>query len=292
MVDEFQLLNSFISIIEKNDFPEVEKYLESLGISSEKRNVIENSIYGVELLSGITRHKVALSGILTDTANIQALAEDRTRIVFLLAKMVQSSLTAIQHAFSLEFGPDFKIYSEYKVGIKTKSLKELAIRALEIRNGYRNFDLLYVRSTVAEIMEFYKMFELSDPVVLDQLINLSDELLALLIVGDIETTNIVSSPELKEKIIQFYKLTGRLDLDIQKLDDAPDYSDISRFVFMVKYVSIAKLWLVKNGYKVDDYSNARNVLLKYFAQKFAMSYRSDELARQHVKLRPIGGKSV
>lgn len=283
---EYLLLKKFLTTLEKHSFAEVEDFLKSLP-SNQARDFLANKVYNTELLSMITNHKILLVTALTQAAKVFAEPEDRTRIVFLLAKHSQSTFQAVNHAFELEFGPLFKIFKEYAINGKNRSWRELAIKAGEIRNALRNYDLLNSVPVVDEIMNFYKMYEVNDQDKLTTIIDQVNNILPKTGRDPMLLTNNPDIEEAKEKITTLYKSIGRLDIDIKALDSGIDFDQINELLFLLKYSSLTKLLLIDKKTKVTDLVEARNVLLKYFASQFSLNYRGDELKRQHVKLQPV-----
>jgi len=288
MPDENEVIAKFTLICERYSYSKVLEYLKNLGRQQPERlSIIEEAVYKFYLLSQLTNHKVALTKILTKKSGVVALAEDRTRIIFLLAKFADASLPAVNQAFKKEFGQYFNIYNEYQIGNQSKSWKELARRADEIKNGYKNFDLLSVKVIADLITEFYRIYDISDLKKLTRILDLSHRILVSSAKDNVTDFKISEVPELKNYASELYKLVERVPLDIKELDQDVLIGKVNEFVFLVKYATMARLDLISIKQPIDNFPLVDKMINEYFAQRFSMRYRGDEISRIHKKLEPV-----
>lgn len=281
--EQIALLRKFIYMLEHSDYTELCDYIDKL--SEKDVNFIGICVYGNEALAALVNHKIALADLLTKTTGVSALAEDRTRIVFLLAKYVGSTLKAVDYAFQSEFGLDFRIFESYVVKEKKYSWHDLATKAVGIRNGYRNYELLNARPVVQDIMSFYRLFDVQDKKVLEQCLSLANQILPKTAADPMAIPGNKNLDATLELIKTLFKITGHLDIEFEELGDRGDFDEINEQIFRIKFVTMARLELISKKIPLDDTKSVEHELLKLFAQRFSLSYRGDELARKNVRLK-------
>ena len=282
------MVRKFALLLENYPYGQVFKYADELRTKNiEQYQAINESVATGALFAIISDHKIALAKILISKSKVNALQEDRTRVVWLLSKYVNSNLKAVNHAFESEFGPDFKIFEQYQIGDKTKTWKELALKAKQIKNGYRNYDFLNVRGTANFILTFYRNFNINDEKKLEYLSDLGYKILTKSKENPLETINSPGMEEVKKQVIDFYKNAQRLPLDIEALNNEPQMDDINEFVFLVKTASDLRLEQIKIKADLKDTTEVEKYLFEVLGTSFSDSYMGDELSRIHVKLQPI-----
>jgi hypothetical protein len=288
MLDQYEIIKKFTLIVERYPYQQVLEYIKTLAKQQpDQLLIIEEAVYDYHLLSQLTGHKVSLTKILTETSGVVALPEDRTRILFLLVKFADANLPAVNQAFKQEFGPYFNIYGEYRIGEKRKTWRELARRAAEIKNGYKNFDLLVTKVIADLIAEFYRIYDVKEPEKLAKILDLSHRILVKSAKDNVTDFRIADIPELKGYASELYKLVERVPLDIKELDQDVRIGKVNEFVFLIKYATMARLDLISLKKPIDDFATVEKLVGEYFAQKFSLRYRRDEFSRIHQKLEPI-----
>lgn len=245
--------------------------------------------FDFSLLGEIANHKNVLAMEIAKSSGVKAPPDDRKRIVFALAKHENVGLSELEIALRQELGPNFKLQNHYTFGQVVKSWQEVVKRAAEIRNGYFNLAYLGVENQVAGVMKVYSMSEEKD---LEKLKKLSDLATDTLNKSVKYIYYPPSAPELKEimpKIVEFYKASNRLQLDIEAMDEAADIQDPIDYIVVMKSIYDTKLAMAKKGILLDDFAAAEKEVRRTMSQfYFEENFLSlDEIAREGKALEPI-----
>lgn len=283
---EGKMARQYAFFLERHSYKEVFAFVDNLHKQPDKYWYFYKNLQDLHIFTIISNHKIALAKILIQAAGVSTLDEDRSRIVFLLAKFYNSNPKAANQAFATEFGANFKILETYQIGKIQKSWKELAIRAKEIHNGYRNFDFLNARFLIRDIFAFYKIFEVKDRNTLLRLSQLASQILAVTADLPIIYPENPRYGNLKTLVLEFYKLANRLPIDAEVLEEALDFEQINEFVFQVKTAADVRLFLMERKLPPDNFEQAELALLETYSTMFSDNYMGDDLKRLHVKLEP------
>jgi hypothetical protein len=274
-------------IFELKKFFEISDFIETLKKKRPDRYI--QALYHImegDVLGEIYWHKIRLAKFFAKASKVAAEPEDYMRILFLLAKHADSSIGDTNAAFSKEFGPNFHVYESYKIdGGATKSWRDLAIRAREIKNGMLNHSYLIVKPLVEEIISTYKRNTDTDLEKIDKIYALANEIVGQTGVMIMDNPNAPENAEIKKKVIEFYKLTNRLNMDIERLDDEYNFDKITAYVNKMRSVYAIKLHMISKDMPFDNLEEAEKFLMKLLGQQeFAQYIDIEELQRAGVKL--------
>ena len=232
-----------------------------------------------------------LAQLLVMKSNVVALPEDDKRIVFLLAEYKNATLELINLKFSKEFGPAFKIFESYNYGGKEMSWEIFVKRAAEIKQGYKNHCFLSVQDIVDEALVYYKNYKQKDTNQIKAMVILAEEILAEIGKNLLESP--IARPEICNKIELFFKSTGRLELDIDKIKEEHSFENLAKFITITRLVGEVQLYLISKKTSISNISAAENYLLNYYAKKVFDNFVSlEELKREHKYLELIDKKVV
>jgi|GEM_PF-2218107 len=239
-----------------------------------------------DVLQEIQYHKVRYSKYLEKFLKMKTLPEDRSRIIFTLAKCSGKTLEQANLIWKKEFGENFSLPAKFDIGGgEVRTFEEVAGRAKEIKNGFLNNAYFSVQAQVDELMTYIKSNALSDLPKIVELYNLAIDILAAIGgIPDGDPSDVVFH-ETMEKVIQFYKGSNRLQLDIERLNQEEDFSNIIEYVAIEKMVYQTKIHLIGNKHSVNDYAEAERYLLFVLAQLEMVNYiTNEEQARAGLKL--------
>lgn len=273
----------FTKLLEKNSYEKLIDFLKVIEKESERNLdylVFWTMIYDYTLLIEILRHKVSLAIILSEASGVNAIPEDRSRIIYLFGKCADLDFAEANLKFSREFGTCFQIKNNYIVHGKSYSWKTLAIKAKEVKNGLHNYCFLTSQIMVDKIIKYFKMFKINDPKKL-----LEVDLMARNVLRDFKNNPLLppssdQSKPILEKVSQFYLETGRVRLDIEGIKENPDFSKAREYVLMIHFVCQTKLDLSEQKLPIDSTDHAYNMLIKQLGSaKFRDLLGADELER-------------
>lgn len=273
-------------LLEKNSY-------DGVRVTLKKFNAAEYTIFwrfflDDDLLAQVARDKDRLAHLLAKSCGVIALPVDRKRIVFSLAKFSDKNLEGINAELVKEFGSYFRLLPRYVVGKYVKDWKEIVARAEEIRSGYLNLANLAVESQVQGMMRYYKMYKQTDPKEINDLHNLAIQILTL-------SVNMVNLPptvpetaDIMPKIINFYRLTNRLQLDIDKLMEDSSIETPVLYITVANAILELKLLLLKKQQPLNDISSAEKEMRKRFRDDYfeANFLTTEELLRRKMPLPP------
>lgn len=262
-------------------YGEVVDYIDSQ--TPAMRKIIEAILESDLPLGSLASKKIRLADIILENAGIEYQPEDRLRCLYLLAKLSGSNFKSACQSFKSEFGDNFAFQEEYLVGQIKHSWKEIALKAKTIVNGYKNLNLLIARKTVEYILSGFNNFRIKDLGQLTTVLELTGDLLAFIQKRIIDPqTNEIDI--VRTKLIQLAQLCGWVKLEIEKLNQETDFAKYTDFVQQIRFVAMAKVYLINNKIPIDNPEPARAELLKFFAHEINFLYRGDSMLRQHIKL--------
>jgi len=143
---------------------------------------------------------------------------------------------------------------------------------------------------LASMMNLYKLSKEDNP---ENIENLNKKAVEIVPQAQKYINYPPSTPALKSlmpKIIEFYRLAGRLEIDINDLDNHPDISDAFSFIIITKTINDVKLSLISKHIPINDYDGAKRRLRRILAQNyFDINLVSlGEEMRRKIPLKPIG----
>ncbi|MFA7252946.1 MAG: hypothetical protein WC107_00145 [Patescibacteria group bacterium] len=220
------------------------------------------------LLREIARHKIILACLLAETCGSIAIDDDRKRIIFAIAGMKDGSLNDINITLAKLFQGTFRLNEKYVISQQVKSWQEIVVRCRQIKNGYENLCYLAVKPQVDNFARLYKGSGEENPETLKKISALAKEIL-LVMHNYIEYP--ITIPQLKEiypKVVDFYRLTNRLELDIEKLKEEVNCEEALIYIVNAEEIADTKIYLTAHGLKTDNYEEAEN----YIRERSAMLY--------------------
>lgn len=277
-------------IFETRKFFEVSDFVDKLKEKAPDRYI--TTLYYImegEVLGQIYWHKIRLAKFFAEASKVAAEPEDYMRIIFTLAKCADLSLTETNAIFSKEFGPNFHVYENYKIdGGAIKPWREIAIRAKEIKNGMLNHAYLLVQPLAEEILSTYKRNPDTDLEKIDKIYALANDIVGEIGVMIMDNPNAPENAETMKRIVEFYKLTNRLEMDIERLKDETNFDKITAYVNKMKFVYATKLYMIGKKLAFDQIDEAQKFIMKLLGQQeFAEYIDLDELKRAGTKLLPL-----
>lgn len=289
--EQTTIIKKAVLMFERYSFQQVCEYLKNLRLTDVDSywfllDAFQNDLF----FSALAGHKIALAKIILSSAGVQAMDSDRSRVVWLLARHKDANFKAVSQAFKAEFGPDFQLVEKYLVSKTWHSWKELAVKAAQIRIGFKNYDFICVRPAVLKMVSFYKSFQQNDVKILDQIIKLGAEILPKTTNNPLLSPTTTEMQPVNDKIAQFYKLTNRLPLDIENIKTKVSYNEINDFIFSAKTSAELRRSMIVNKLEPNDYDWIEGTLYGIYGTFFSDSYMGDELARHRVQLKAAGVK--
>lgn len=279
-------LEKLAIFLETHTYPEIMGYLSKL----KKTNSFEymlflTMVYTQELLIRINRHKVSLARIIEKNASSAVMPEDRSRIVLLLSELSKYDFEKAKKIFLSEFGPNLPLLPSYRSSTKEYDWAFLSKKAYQIKRGLYNHSYLSVKDTVNKIMSYYKIYGNYD---LEQLKN--TEQLAVVIITKLNNNKLLtpSSPQAKEIIellTKFYKLTNRINIDIEKIDQGEDFYTEKEYVLNLHYVIKTRLALIDKKLSPQNFDLAEKIVFQELGKiKFFDLLSYEEIQRFGKKL--------
>jgi hypothetical protein len=281
----------YAKLLETYRYSDLKNLLKGWEKSNSKEFFLFQALFhSSDIFQAISYHKILLAKILAESSKVEALPEDRSRIVFLLADYTNASFEQVNQAFVKEFGPYFKIFRNYNIGTAVKPWSDLAKRASEIRNGYMNHNYITVQGAVDDIIAFTKDFPITDYNILKQMDNLAGEILVQ--VGDQPEIPLATpaAAKIKEKVHQLYKMAGVLEMEIVKMEQSEDFETVADFVLKIKYACLLKTFCLEKNIDIKTYPLLEGFLLTEIGNMVGVSYLNEGIKRNGVKLRPMIAK--
>lgn len=286
--EDYNAVAQWARLFEQLAFDELKKKIDDIPNNSLDKVLFYSWLFDMDIFGKICEHKIEMAKLLANASRVQALPEDRTRIVFTLANIADRGLAEINKIAASEFGQAFKVFNKYNVGARVVGWKEVAQRLKEIWNGFYNHNRLQVDDKVKEILEFYKLLHVSNAETLNKIITTAEEVIGLTGRDTIIPLGDPSMKEVKDKVTELYDLAGRTKFEIEHIDEITDLEETILFAFHLKYVCLVKIYFVSNNLPTDDYDAAYNYLSEHFADNYSKIYIStEELARVGKPLQPI-----
>lgn len=283
---QFNEINEFSLYLERNNFIELQKWLDNLAKTDKPKYGRFNEAFDDEILwANISRHKISLSKVIADKSGVVATENDHTRVVLTLAKLKNKSFDDAKAIMVKEFGSYFMLQPSYKIGQKSITINEISQKAIEVKNGLKNVCRLMTDDAVKEIMGYFKSSSINDH---DRLEKLRETIYLLLqdVRDPLAAFGPNNYPALKPRFIEFYKMTNRTQTDILALDE-PNADEIRAFVFMMAEVTSTKLTLLKKGYAPNDIPRAREIIIDGLAEGvFQRRLSFEEIVRIGIPLPP------
>lgn len=286
MTDKTLKPENFAYIIESHSFTWVRDFLRDLREKDpEMYSLFWYMIGEAQILNEISYHKVLLGKFLSERAKVNALPEDRTRIVLLLANYARSSFEEVNQVFTKEFGI-FPIYSKYDLGNgSVKTWQEIAYRAKQIENGLRNYFHCAAIPRVKEVLSVYKTNQEVGYDSLQKLYVQASEIIGQC--GDKidQNPNDPNHNNLKQEIIDFYHQTQRLELDVKKIDEETNYGKIITYVSNLRLVYLSKIYLINRKLPLGNLEVVENFLIELLGKiLYSGSFSTEEIGRYGIKL--------
>ncbi|MDO8444269.1 MAG: hypothetical protein Q7S80_02095 [bacterium] len=248
----------------------------------------------LDLLGEIARHKNNLAIRLANACGVEALPDDRQRMIFTIAMHYRDDFATLNASLIKDLGEHFYLKESYLIGQKKISWQEIVKRSKEIQVGFANISYLAVESQVLVMVRLYKASKEADPEKIKQI----DQLALDVLVKTVDFIRIPpSAPEMQDKmplINNFYKTTGRLQIDIDSLIDRPDIEEAITFITITKAICEVKLSLIKRripltDYDVAEYEFRRIMAINYFDNNLVSL---DEMKREKVPLKQLGAAAT
>jgi hypothetical protein len=290
--EEDRKVNKYTFFFEQHPYSDIRKLINEL-FQTDKKEMFNFYLwyFDAQYLTKIADHKLKLANFLSRESSVISLPEDTKRIVFLLATYGNLNLNAVNTELSKELGSHFKIFEFYHVEGNNISWKVFAKRAFEIRQGYQNHFYLKVQDIVNDVLGYYKNSKQNDTKKLIEMVDLGEKILSEIGSDLLETPS--SKPNVLEEIEQFYEESGRIKLDIDRLNEEYSYENIASFITMISFVCQTKLHLINKKVSLSNLSAAEKYLLNYFAKKeFDNLISAEELIREHKPLEPVKNNIV
>ncbi|MCL5410748.1 MAG: hypothetical protein M1324_02735 [Patescibacteria group bacterium] len=286
-------ITKYARMFENQNFDSILAYLEEKKKTDDfEYALLLSLVYNNNILHKILEHKVLLAIFISKQLPVEIAPEDRTRLIYILAKLHNIDYQRANEEMKREFGPNFNFPENIIIGRKTYSWKILAKRANEVKKGIYNNCYLQVLNLVKVLHEYFTLFKETDPDKIGTINKLSLDILAQL-----NSSPVFGMPysenrkNLIPKIQQFYRLTNRVNLDIKKIEENPDFTTILDYTLAVHMACDIKLELIAKKMSPNDSGYAFKSLLKHFGEiKFNDLLDMDEIER-FSKILPLKTKA-
>lgn len=275
MMDEKS--NNFALFLERHSFEELLDQFAK--IPGEERALFSYLFLGDEIWMAISNHKLALIESLTSAVKCNLNEDYGIVVLFLLRNHWKEGKTKINTLLRQHIDKNFYLKDNYDVNKKVVTWQQICARAGEIITGFINYCALSVEPDVMQIMDQLELIKETDPKKLEVIQSKTGPLMARMYeLIDIPPAA-ESAAELTKELKEFYLEMGRIQLDIDHLDEMPNFDVPYDYISALYIISKFRLEMLQKGIPFDDIHYIQKTLRSRFLKyKFLNKFSFEEVA--------------